>query len=274
ATPDLGWTATGFVLGQGAEAISGAPATTAAAASGAGTYTITSGTLHARNYVLPEITATLTVTPAPLTVTANDAARVEGARNPAFTARFDGFVRGEGAGDLAGALALATDADRASPAGRYAITGSGLASANYAITYAPGTLTVAAAAAPLPQGPALASIDDAIDIPERGLPPYTPGDSAFRTTRAEAPIARDSTFRLTYSLGEMAQSTPAAAPADTPAETGGFVPAAGSAGPAEADASAPTCGPVDLGAEAAGAVCARTLVAESFWTTAFPETPR
>uniref|UniRef100_UPI001B4D721D MBG domain-containing protein n=1 Tax=Amaricoccus sp. TaxID=1872485 RepID=UPI001B4D721D len=82
ATPDLGWTATGFVLGQGAEAISGAPATTAAAASGAGTYTITTGTLHARNYVLPETTATLTVTPAPPTVTANDPARLQGARNP------------------------------------------------------------------------------------------------------------------------------------------------------------------------------------------------
>uniref|UniRef100_UPI001B53C8DA MBG domain-containing protein n=1 Tax=Amaricoccus sp. TaxID=1872485 RepID=UPI001B53C8DA len=264
--PVLGWTASGFVLGQGAEVVSGAPATDATGASGAGTYTITTGTLGARNYVLPETTGRLTITPAPLTVTASDAARAQGARNPDFTARFDGFVRGEGLDDLGGALVLATDADRTSPAGRYAITGSGLASGNYAISYAPGTLTVSAA------GPArapLAAVDDAFVIPERGLPPYTPGDSAFRTTRSEAPIARDSTFRLTYSLGAVVHTAPVDA-----AETGGFVPAAGSASGGSGPTGVGTSAGAGCGGAGAEGGCARTQVAESFWTTAFPEMTR
>ena len=47
-----------------------------------------------------------------------DAARSYGAANPDFTARFDGFVLGEDAGDL-GALDFATDATRRSEVGGY-----------------------------------------------------------------------------------------------------------------------------------------------------------
>ena len=46
---------------------------------------------------------------------------------------------------VGGALAYATPATTASPAGAYAITPSGQASANYALTYVNGTLTVSGA---------------------------------------------------------------------------------------------------------------------------------
>ena len=112
-----------------------------AAATSAAT-AITPGGLTNGNYAITYAPGTLTVDPAPLTVTANDASRTYGAANPDFAASFDGFVLGEDAGALGGALDFATDADRASPVGRYTVTPGGLTSGNYAISYAPGTLTV------------------------------------------------------------------------------------------------------------------------------------
>ena len=63
--------------------------------------------------------------------------RTYGAGNPPLTARYEGFVLGEDADVLGGALA--TDATRTSGAGRYAISGDGLTSDNYAITATDGT---------------------------------------------------------------------------------------------------------------------------------------
>jgi filamentous hemagglutinin family protein len=84
----------------------------------------------------------LTVDPAPLVVAADDAARSYGEANPDFTASFTGFVLGQDAGVLDGALAFATDATAESDVDDYAVTPSGLASGNYAISYEPGVLTV------------------------------------------------------------------------------------------------------------------------------------
>jgi hypothetical protein len=82
------------------------------------------------------------ISSAPLTVTAEDAGRVYGNANPAFTVRYSGFVPGEGPSVLGGTLAFSTDAAAVSDVGAYLITPAGLTSANYAITYAAGTLTV------------------------------------------------------------------------------------------------------------------------------------
>jgi hypothetical protein len=94
----------------------------------------------------------LNVTTVPLTVTANNAVRVQGQANPAFSASFAGFVPGETAAVLGGALGFATPATPASAPGGYAITPLGLTSSNYSITFVDGTLTVTAA--PVPAGPA------------------------------------------------------------------------------------------------------------------------
>jgi uncharacterized repeat protein (TIGR01451 family) len=87
-------------------------------------------------------TVPLVVELAPLTVTAQDASRVEGEPNPPFSAAFDGFVAGDDATDLAGTLAFDTDATESSPPGTYAITPSGITSQNYDVDFVPGTLTV------------------------------------------------------------------------------------------------------------------------------------
>ena len=95
-------------------------ATPATRRSDVGSYRVTPDGLTSGNYAISYDRGTLTVDPAPLTVTANDASRTYGAANPDFTARFDGFVLGEDAGDLDGALAFDTAATRRSDVGGYA----------------------------------------------------------------------------------------------------------------------------------------------------------
>lgn len=97
------------------------------------------------NYAPAGATVALTVRPAPLTVTANPAERRYGAADPAFTARFDGFVPGESAAVLGGDLTFASAAAPGSPVGIYQITPGGLTATNYALTFVPGALTITAA---------------------------------------------------------------------------------------------------------------------------------
>jgi TPR repeat protein len=85
-----------------------------------------------------------TVSPAPLTITANDASKVQGQGNPDFTANYRGFVNGENETCLDGALRFTTPATDNSPAGSYPVTPGGLTASNYNITFVDGTLKVSA----------------------------------------------------------------------------------------------------------------------------------
>jgi hypothetical protein len=147
AVPALTYTITGFVNGDTTTALGGAPVltTTASSASGVGNYTITvsPGTLAATNYDFPTLVAgTLRVTPAPLTIKANNLVDVMGVSNPPLSASYSGFVNGDGPSSLASPTVLSTSATSASPPGVYPITVSGAASPNYKITFVAGTLTV------------------------------------------------------------------------------------------------------------------------------------
>jgi hypothetical protein len=79
-----------------------------------------------------------------LTVTANNAARLQGAANPAFTYAIVGFVDGDTRAVVSGSALLATTAVASSPVGTYPITFSteGLTATNYSFTYVSGALTV------------------------------------------------------------------------------------------------------------------------------------
>ncbi len=138
----------GFVLGQDAGDLDGALrlATNADRDSDVGAYRIRASGLASGNYAIAYEDGALRIDPAALTVTAENKARTYGAADPALTARFDGFVLGQDAGDLDGALRLATNADRDSDVGAYRIRASGLASGNYAIAYADGSLRIDPAA--------------------------------------------------------------------------------------------------------------------------------
>jgi hypothetical protein len=101
----------------------------------AGNYSI--GTVGAIN-------TTANITPAPLSITANAASKTYDAT--AFSGGngvvYSGFVNSEGAGALTGTLGYGGAAQGAVNAGSYAVTPQGLGSANYAISFAPGALTV------------------------------------------------------------------------------------------------------------------------------------
>ena len=85
----------------------------------------------------------LTVAPAALTVTANDATRLYGAANPSFTLAYAGFVNGDTPTLLTSLPTVGTTATTSSGAGVYAITPTGDSlSIDYAVTYVPGKLTV------------------------------------------------------------------------------------------------------------------------------------
>src|SRR5262249_36646407 len=85
---------------------------------------------------------TLTVTPAVITVTADDKSMAFGATLPALTATYGGFVLGQDTNVLTTLATLATIATSSSNIGTYLITASGATATNYSFTYVPGTLTI------------------------------------------------------------------------------------------------------------------------------------
>ncbi|MEM5767088.1 MAG: MBG domain-containing protein, partial [Bacillota bacterium] len=105
---------------------------------------ITLGGADKDNYTAnPTVTAAASITPADLTVTADDASRNTGQANPPFTATYSGLVNGETPASLSGSLIFDTTATSSSPAGSYAITLTGTLDArNYSIRYVDGVLTV------------------------------------------------------------------------------------------------------------------------------------
>jgi len=152
ANPTFTVSYNGFVAGEDTSVVSGAPLLTTPATTNSPVLgspypiTISHGTLSAINYSFNLVNGNLTVTPAPLTVIADDQSRAYGTTNPVLTASYNGFVNGEGTNALSGSPALSTAATTNSPAGTYPIQTSlgTLSSANYAFNLSDGTLTIIA----------------------------------------------------------------------------------------------------------------------------------
>ncbi len=96
----------------------------------------------------PAASATLVVTPAPLTITANDASKTydAAAYSGGNGVAYAGFVNGDNAAVLGGTLTYGGNSQGAVNVGSYAITPGGLTSSNYAISFVSGTLTINPAA--------------------------------------------------------------------------------------------------------------------------------
>src|SRR2546428_186028 len=100
ANPSFDATISGFKNGEnlGTSGVTGSPAcsTTAVQASPVGPFPITCllGTLAATNYDFSFVAGTLTITPAPLSVTADNESRDYGEANPAFTGSNTGIKNG------------------------------------------------------------------------------------------------------------------------------------------------------------------------------------
>ncbi len=198
----------GFVNNDDTGVLSGSPSvtTTATSASNVGSYPITvaAGSLAAANYTFTFVGGTLTVTPAVLTVTANNANRAYGADNPTFSAAITGFVNGDGQGVVHGAPGLTTTATVSSPVGTYAIVAAAgsLTAANYTFAFANGTLTVTQATPsvvvadagglytgqPYPASVTMAGVlTDVDDTPSASLEGVTPTLAYYSGSAASGP---------------------------------------------------------------------------------------
>ncbi len=140
ANPALTFAIGGLGLVNG-DQLTGALTTAANGLTGVGTVAITQGTLAASaNYALTFVNGALTITPRPITITANNFSRIYGNANPELTFILSGLglVNGD---QLSGALATA--ANVTTGVGSVAITqGTLAAGANYALTFVDGLLTI------------------------------------------------------------------------------------------------------------------------------------
>src|SRR5205814_339850 len=143
----------------------------------------TEGTLDAANYDFTTFrNADLTLTKAPLTVTAEDTTREYGDANPAFTHHISGFKNGEQESDLTGPPDCVSIASATSPVpGPYAITCSGAASGNYDFSYEAGQLT-------LTKAPLIVTAEDAAREYGDSNPAFTHHISGFKNGEHESDL--------------------------------------------------------------------------------------
>ncbi|MCX2481444.1 MBG domain-containing protein [Pedobacter sp. MC2016-15] len=104
---------------------------------GAGEADITASQAEDAEYAAGSAVQHISVARAPLTVIAEDKAKLTGEADPAFTVRYEGFVNNEGPASLSGNLSFNKQADVAN----FLIVPSGLSAANYTITYVNGKLS-------------------------------------------------------------------------------------------------------------------------------------
>jgi len=109
----------------------------------------------------------------PLTITAPEVARAQGAADPAFSPGYAGFLYGDTSASLTTQPTCTTSATTASPVGTYPITCSGAASGNYDIAYVPGALHVTEAVTVAPSVEPTEAVGGETGAPVRAatLPP-------------------------------------------------------------------------------------------------------
>ena len=108
-----------------------------------GTYEIEINKGTIKNYLVTFVPGTLTVTKAPLVVTAENYTITQGDKLPEFTASCSGFKNGEDESVLTKQPVFSCDANEASAPGEYPINVYGVQADNYEVTtYIPGTLTI------------------------------------------------------------------------------------------------------------------------------------
>ncbi len=142
ADPALTFTVSGFQFADTQASVLTGALTRVAGESVAGSpYAINQGSVAANaNYTISFTGSTLAITPASLTVAADNKNKTYGAADPVFTASYSGFVNAESATVLNGALTFTRAPGQ--NVGSYAITPGGVTASNYAITFSAGTLTI------------------------------------------------------------------------------------------------------------------------------------
>ena len=107
-----------------------------------GKYDIVASGAVSDKYEISYISGTLTITKAPLSISAGNYTKKQGEAMPVFKASYAGFKNGEDESVLTKQPVFSCEANEASAPAEYAVTISGADAENYAISYEQGHLTV------------------------------------------------------------------------------------------------------------------------------------
>jgi MBG domain (YGX type)/Bacterial Ig domain len=161
----------GFVDDDTMASLTAAPScsTTATSSSQPRAYTATCTGATSRNYDISYIDGTVTVSPAPLVITASSASMTYLGPVPAIMPGYSGFVAGDTVASLTQAPACSTTATSLSVPGTYPSACSGTVDPDYDISYVQGTVTVTARS-PAPTGTATTTTTTTTPGPPRRFP--------------------------------------------------------------------------------------------------------
>jgi sugar lactone lactonase YvrE len=205
--PALTASYTGFVNGDSSAGLATQPALSTTATAGShvsgNPYAITADGAIDADYTISYVPGSLTVTPAPLTITADDQSKIYGAALPTLTASYSGFVNGDSSGGLTAKPAVSTTATAGShvSGNPYAITANGAVDADYTISYVSGALIVTPA-------PLTITADDQSKIYGAALPALTASYSGFVNSDTAISLATPPTLSTTATVGSHVSGSP------------------------------------------------------------------
>lgn len=117
--------------------------------SAVGDYEITLSGAESNKYSFSYVVGKLSVTKAPLVISAGNYTKKQGDAMPEFKASYSGFKNGENEAVLTKQPQFSTDATTSSAPADYVVNVSGAEADNYEITYQSGTLTITEISAPI-----------------------------------------------------------------------------------------------------------------------------
>ena len=147
SNPEIKLKYIGFKNGDSVEELTNLPVAVSAATklSNVGEYEITVNQTTDKNYTFVYRKGTLQVKKAPLTITAINAAKVYGEKNPNFSISYSGFKNGQNESELLSKPVASTTAKTMSDVGEYPIIAEGAEARNYDFIYKDGVFTIAKA---------------------------------------------------------------------------------------------------------------------------------
>jgi sugar lactone lactonase YvrE len=215
----LAWWMSGFVNGESSSVVSGSPALTTIANSGApaGSYPIvvSVGSLTAANYSFVGSNGVFTVQPAMLTVTAANQTMTYGGTIPPLTYWISGFMNGDtGTSVVHGAPALSTTAVSGSASGNYPIACSlgMLAAVNYIFRFTGGVLTIKKSVLQVSPGNLTMTYGEKVPALSYSLSGFVNGDTPAVVTgtatisTVATPSSRPGIYSILSSAGTLASN--------------------------------------------------------------------
>ena len=134
-----------------------------------------------------EVAYRYTITPVELTAKVNDASRIYGDNNPAFSITYRGFINGDNESVVTTKPTITTTATASSNVGTYPISIGGGVAQNYTLKYETGTLTITKAALEV-------SVNDATKVYGSENPVFTLNYSGLKNNETKPSWEKSPTF--------------------------------------------------------------------------------